>query len=73
MTAAEIREGQHWRSKNPDRLKSTGQIVVLQIGQNGMIRIERFYRSVQRGRKDWITPKGLRSRYTLVAEQETLT
>jgi hypothetical protein len=68
----EIREGQVWLSKHANRLKSTGQINIVSINREGMVRIQRFYPDDQRARKDWITPAGLRQRYDLLHDQETL-
>ena len=69
----EIKAGQTWLVKKRGKLKSTGQIHILEI-KGGWVRIERFYtRAGMLNKKDWITPSGLRKRYRLLHEQETLT
>lgn len=74
MTTAEIKAGQTWLVKDRGRLKSTGQISVIGFDNAGRVQIERIYTWGKiRSRRDWLTPEGLRKRYRLLHEQESLT
>jgi hypothetical protein len=70
---APIKTGQTWVAKTRGRLKGNTQIAIVGAGDDGRIRIERTYSYGKvRMRRDWITIEGLRRRYRLSSEQETL-
>lgn len=70
--SSEIKEGQTWEAKHPERLKSSRFVQVLSIRKDGLIQIERFYPSRRTANHDTITPQGLRRLYRLTHEQWTL-
>lgn len=73
MTDGVIKPGQHWVAKDPERLKSNGQIRVIKIVEDRVI-VERYYIHGNKPhfKKDRLTIKGLRKLYKLQHEQETL-
>lgn len=68
-----IKTGQTWMARSRGRLKGSGQISVVALGEEDRVQIERSYSTGKvRRRREWITISGLRRRYTLYSEQETL-
>lgn len=70
---APIKTGQTWVARTRGRLKGNTQIAIVGTGDDGRIRIERTYSYGKvKMRRDWITVSGLRRRYVLHSEQESL-
>lgn len=69
----EIKVGQTWMAKRADKLKSNSQVTVLSV-VGDWVEVEGFLErgGVQSYPKRWISPEGLRRRYRLEAQQESL-